>query len=92
MALYDSAKTREAAAQIRQLAESVNGEVRPGLRDVSVCIEELRGKTAQAMEGQLVQLVKSAAGLSAELEELASRVNAYADLLEQTDAQLADDL
>lgn len=92
MAVYDSAKTREAAAQIRKLAEGMDGDVRPGMQGVSECVEALRGKTARAMEDRLAQLSRTASSLSAELGELARRVNAYADLLEQTDAQLAEEL
>ena len=92
MAVYDSAKTREAAAQIKKLSECLDSGVRPGLQDVSGCIEELQGKTAQAMEEKLLQLLKAVSGLSQELEELGGRVYAYADLLEQTDAQMADGL
>lgn len=92
MAVYDSAKTRAAAVQIRKLAEGMDSDVRPGIQGVSECVGELRGKTARAMEDRLIQLVRTASGLSAELGELAQRVNAYADLLEQTDAQLAEKL
>lgn len=92
MALYDSAKTREAAAQIKKLAQSVDGNVKPGLRSVSSCVGQLRGNAADAMEEQLVQLVRTAAGLGDELGELARKVYAYADLLEQMDAHLADEL
>lgn len=92
MALYDSAKAREAAAQIQQVAGSLDGSVKPGIRGAFDCIEGLRGKTAVAMEERLSQLWETAVGLSAELNDLSCKVNAYAIVLEQTDARLAEEL
>lgn len=92
MALYDSAKVRVAAGHIKQVAASFDESVKPGMRGVFDCIEDLRGKTAEAMEEQMTQLWKTAGGISDELNELAVRVNAYAIALEQTDAQLAEEL
>lgn len=92
MALYDSAKAREAAAQIKQVAGSLDGTVRPGMQGVFDCIGDLRGKTAEAMEDRMRQLKKNADSLSEELGDLARKVNAYAVVLEQTDAKLADEM
>lgn len=77
---------------MKMLTEGVNTHVKPGLRAVSECAKGLRGRAADAMEEQLVQLVTAAAALSEELGELTDRMYAYADLLEQTDAQLAEEL
>lgn len=92
MALYDTAKICEAAAQIKKLAQSVDGNVKPELKSVSACVEQLRGRAADAMEEQLILLVRTTASVGDELEELAGRVYAFASLLKQTDAQLADKL
>ena len=47
------------------------------------------GKTAQAMEEALEDLVRAERALGDELEALAHSVNAYADRLEQADDWLA---
>ncbi len=92
MAVYDSAKTRGAGRLLKQLAADMDGNVMPAVRDASGCLESFRGRTAQAMEEQMDQLLKAAAGLQGEMEELAHRIMVYADLLEQADNELAEKL
>ena len=82
MATYDSAKTRRVAREMTQLRQTLEMDVDAGLRGALPLIAELRGKTAQAMEEALEDLVRAE-------RALAHSVNAYADRLEQADDWLA---
>lgn len=88
MAVYDSEKTRFAARQIRRLASSVDGDIASVIKGTAECLEDLQGRTAQAMENERLSLVKAAGDLAAELNVLALRMDRYANLLEQADEQL----
>lgn len=89
MATYDSAKTRRVAREMTQLRQTLEMDVDAGLRGALPLIAELRGKTAQAMEEALEDLVRAERALGDEFEALAHSVNAYADRLEQADDWLA---
>ena len=89
MATYDSAKTRRVAREMTQRRQTLEMDVDAGLRGALPLIAELRGKTAQAMEEALEDLVRAERALGDELEALAHSVNAYADRLEQADDWLA---
>lgn len=92
MAVYDSAKTRSAGNQIKNLAESMDGSVLPFARQASETLENFRGRTAQVMEEEMANLLRSSLRLQGELAELAHRINIYANMLEQADAKLAEEL
>lgn len=92
MAVYDSAKTRHAAAMINRLAACMDTEVKPGIRRAAEKQEAISGRTAQAIERELAQLMRKANRLEDKLEMLGKRLNGYADLLEQVDEQLAEEM
>lgn len=92
MAVYDSAKTREVARLIGRLAESVNSGVSPTLRRSVEETDVMRGKTAEALEERLLLLTKRCSGMVNELEELSRLLNRCADVMEETDEQLAGKL
>ena len=89
MAVYDSARVRRVAVLLGQLAGSMEADVRPGLRAAADCLEGLRGRTAQAMDERLGELTRASGTLHEELYALARQISAYADMLEETDEQLA---
>lgn len=92
MATYDSAKVREIAIRIRQLANDVEATVKPAVRSAREEMDPLRGKTAEAMEERLMQLHTSVDKLAQEYALLAHLANTYADQLEKTDQELAEKL
>ena len=92
MAVYDSAKTRRAAGLIGWLAESVNSGVSPALRRSTEEADAMQGKTAEALEERLLLLTKKYSGMVNELEELSRLLNSCADVMEETDEQLAGKL
>ena len=77
---------------MRALAEGLDGDGKHWLQNVMTSIEPLRGNAAAAMKERMGQLIKTAAALREEVSELAGQVNAYADLMEQTDEQIATKL
>lgn len=92
MAVYDSAKIRNVATLINKLVSTLDADAKPDIRAAAEHIDSFHGKTARAMEEGLERLIRTANGLGEEMSELASRINAYADLLEQADEQLAQKL
>ena len=92
MAVYDSAKIRDAAKLMGRLTGSVNADVLYGLRAARELRTEFRGRTAQAMEEELEQLMKAARDIEDEIGALAAKLGRYADMLEEADAQLAKEL
>lgn len=92
MAVYDSAKIRHAATMINHLVGCMDAEVKPGIRTATEYRDYFNGRTAQAMERELEHLLRKASSLEDKMESLAHRLNAYADLLEQADEQLAEEL
>ena len=92
MAVYDSAKTRQAAKKIRRLADSLDMDVKRSMEMAADDQGRLRGRAAEAMEEDCRQLVSAARKLVYEMETLSRRISAYAVLLEDLDDQLAEKL
>lgn len=92
MAVYDSAKSRNAGRLVRQMALTMDDNVLPMMREASQGMEGLQGKAAQAMEEQTAQLLGTADAIHAALEELSRQMNTYADMLERADEELAEKL
>lgn len=90
MATYDSAKAREIASQIRQLADGLENAVAPGIRGALEAMEPLRGRTAEAMEEKLMELRRHADEIAREYAAIARLTYTYADQLEQLDRELAE--
>lgn len=92
MAVYDSAKTRQAARLISRLAERVNSGVSPSLRRSMEEADVMRGKTAEALEERLLVLTKKCSVMVTELEKLSRLLDRCADAIEEADEQLAGKL
>ena len=92
MATYDTAKIRQAAEQIRSVAECLADDVKPAIRGATEGRDALRGRTAEAIEERRFQLEKAAVDVEQSMEELARAVSSYADRLEEADKQLAEEL
>ena len=92
MAVYDSSKTRYIAKLTNRLSDCMDAEVKSKIRIALETPESIRGRTAQVMEEKLEQLFREAAGIEEDMLALAHVINAYADLLESADEQLAEEL
>lgn len=92
MAVYDSAKTRQAARLIGRLAESVSSGVSPSLRRSMEEADVMCGRTAEALEERLQVLTKKCSGMVTELERLSQLLDRCADAMEEADEQLAGKL
>lgn len=92
MAVYDTAKIKNAAAAVRKLADSLNSDVRVAISDTTEGSGTLHGKTAEAMEERRLQLVKTATAIKQDLEVLAHHISTYAEMLKEADERLAEKL
>lgn len=92
MAVYDTAKIKNAAAAVRKLADSLDNDVRVAIRDTTEGSGTLRGRTAEAMEERRLQLVRSVTAIGQDLEVLAHHIGTYAEMLKEADEQLAEKL
>lgn len=92
MAVYDSAKTRQAARLIGKLAEDIRSGVSPTLRRSVEETDAMRGKTADALEERLLVLMKKSSDMVTEVEKLSHLLDRCADAMEEADEQLADKL
>ncbi len=92
MAVYDSEKIRSVATAIKQLTETMRADVYPKLRATNEYRECFRGKTARAMEERLDEFLHTARVLEEDMRLIARRIDLYANLLEEADNQLANEL
>ena len=74
------------------MAVGMEAEVRPVLGSARECLSDLHGRTAEAMEERLEEMLRSSEGLQTELSRLSGQIDGYADMLEEADRQLAREL
>lgn len=74
------------------MAMKLDGNVLSLMREASQSMECLQGKAAQAMEEESAQLIMEVDAVQAELKDLYRQMNAYADMLERADEELAERL
>jgi len=92
LAVYDTAKIKNAATAIRQLADCLENDVKAVINSTTQGRDTLRGRAAEAMEERRMQLVKTASAIGQDMEALARHINTYAEMLKEADEQLAEKL
>lgn len=90
--LYDSAKVRQAADEVRKLADALrDGAEEPSRRAMSGA-EQLQGRAAEALRERLLGLQRNTDDIWQELEELSRRLEKYASELEAVDEHLKTEM
>lgn len=88
--VFDTDKVRDAARKVRRLSERLDGEVTDTVGRASVCLDAIRGETAEALEDRLHELRNELVRSCDALEEISARLRAYASAIEAADERAAD--
>ena len=90
--IYDSAKVREAARAVRDLANELEAGVMGEGRRAARESEQLKGRAAESLEGRLEALNEEVKRISGDLESISRALNRYAATLEQVSEKLSSEM
>ncbi|MBR0463336.1 MAG: hypothetical protein IJJ23_02995 [Clostridia bacterium] len=88
-ATYDTEKIREAARQVGRVSRRMDEDVAFQLKKAREALEGLQGKTQRAMEDEILRREKAVTADAQRLNDITSKLRAYANALENADRKIA---
>ena len=87
--IYDIAKLRDAARQVRRVADHLDEDAVFGMRRAEESMEGWNGKAADALMERILEEARSLRTEVQQMADVSAKLRAYADLLDEADSRLA---
>ena len=88
-AIYDTELIRQAAGKVRMMSSKLDDEAAYALRRARDTLDDLTGQTAEAWDESLAQRLSAVRADAQRLSDIAARMRAYANALDEADQRLA---